>query len=306
MDLPKEFFGRISKNDKLIQAVFIIAGITLFGYVLSNITLGDIYSTFRAMGANIMLIVAILVLEVVIGSLRIAALINRKHSVPIRNILRIMFETNLFAVYSPGKVGELMKLDLFKKEGVRRAYSLGAIVVGRAFDLAVVTALSLGVLLSLGVDWIPVVALGIVGLLAIFGIYKLGVFKGFVSNVIESFKTFFDPKTITLVLAMSVALWVVDASMPYIILRVLGYDVDFFQTMSIYFASVIVGLISMIPGGLGSSDFSFSYGAHRFLGVVESDAISAIVMLRIITFVALSVGGLLYFKHIRESNTRRP
>lgn len=301
MPALSEFLGKISKNEKAIQAAFIVAGIVLFGYVLSSITIADIYNTFSVLGTNVLLIVGILVFEVLASSLRMKTLVCKKYQVPLKSIMRIMYETTLFAVYSPGKVGELMKLDLFKKNGVRRTYCFASVVVSRSFDLLVVTMLSLGVIFSMGLDLLPIAAALAIALLGVFVVYRLGIFKTFVSNMLDSFRTLLDFKSVLIVFVLSLSIWVADASIPYIVLRTLGYNVDFFQTAATYFASLIIGLISMVPGGLGAADFSFSYGMHSLFGVAEADAVSAIVSMRIITFATFALGSLLYFKHIKES-----
>lgn len=298
------FCRGISKNDKLVQAIFIVAGVVLFGYVLSSITLTDMYNTFNTMGVNVLLIITVLAFEVIVSSLRMKELMRRAYDVPLPSIMRIMFETTLFAVYSPGKLGELMKLDLFKSKGVKRAYCLASVIVSRAFDLVVVLLMSLGALLSLGVSATQVallVAAAALALVAAFALHRFGVLKGFFSGVMQSFRTLLSVRSVVAVSVLTAALWAADASLPYIVLRTLGHDVDFFQIATIYFASVIIGVVSMIPGGLGASDFSFSYGMNRLLGVPEADAVSSIVMLRIITFVFFSIGGLMYFKHMKDT-----
>jgi len=301
-----EMCRRVSKNDRLTQAIFIVAGIALFGYVLLSIRLSDIYNAFVVMGVNVLLIVAVLAFEVVASSLRMRTLIRKAYDVPMLSIMRIMFETTIFAVYSPGKVGELMKLDLFKSKGVKRSYCLASVVVSRAFDLVVVLLMSAGALLSLGVSVTQLAILAaaaVLGVVALLVVLRLGLFRGFVYEVIQSFKTLLDFQSIILVFLLTAALWAADASIPYIVLRTLGYNVEFFQVATIYFASLIIGLVSMIPGGLGASEFSFSYGISHLLGVAEADAVSSIVMVRMITFVVFSIGGLMYFKHMKDAGS---
>jgi uncharacterized membrane protein YbhN (UPF0104 family) len=164
--------------------------------------------------------------------------------------------------------------------------------------------MSLGALFLLGVSATQLAVLVMAAVLAVVAVFvarRFGVFKGFASGMVQSFRTLLSVRSVVVVFLLTAVLWAADASMPYIIFRTLGYDVDFFQVATIYFASAIIGLVSMIPGGLGASDFSFAYGMNRLLGVAEADAVSAIVMLRMITFVVFSVGCLMYFKHMKDA-----
>jgi len=219
--------------------------------------------------------------------------------VSLLSVFKIVFKTTLFVVYSPGKTGELMKLDLFKKYGIRRTDSLAAIIIERISDLFMVTLFSIGLLFSFSLNLYPLILLIVGGVVSLTVLYKLNVLKGSVGRVLRSIKRFGDGKTILMLCIFTPLLWLTDAIIPYFTLKLLGYNVAFQTVASLYFASILIGLVSMIPGGLGSLDFSFSYALSNWVGVLRSDAIITIMISRIVAFIVCFAGTILYFKEFR-------
>jgi len=289
----------VSRNERAIHVAFLLAGIAILAYVLTTISIADIISAFGVLGPNALVLAAILILVLAIRAFRIKLLMKKIADVSFLNVFKIVFETALFSIYSPGKAGELTKLDLLKKHGISRIQSMSAIVVERSYDLVVVTALSAGVLVSLGVNILFIIVAGLAAVALAAALYKSGMHDGWFTNLFGSMKMFLDVKTVAIMLSLTVVLWLADAAMPYFVLRVLGYDVRLDILIPVYFASTIIGLISMIPGGLGSSDFSFSYALTAMAGVPGAAAIAAILASRILTFLVCLVGSVMYFVEMK-------
>lgn len=287
------------KNEKAITAMFLIAGIILFAYILLSLRLEDIANAFNAMGFNIIILCLILVAELSIKSIRFKLLLKRIADVSFSDVFKIVFETTLFVVYSPGKTGEFMKLDLFKKHGVERTDSFATIIVERVSDLIMVILFSVGLLFSLGANLYPIMIVVAVGIVSIVVLYKLNLFRNVVFRVFLAIKRFGDWKTIIMLCILTPLLWLVDVLVPYLTLKFLGYNINFLTIIPLYFASVLIGLISMIPGGLGSLDFSFSYALSSLLGVLKSDAIITIMIARIVAFIVCFGGSIMYFKEFK-------
>lgn len=288
------------KNERTVHLIFFIIGISLFAYILLNIKVVDIVSAFNILGLNVFILCLIMLVVLVIKSIRFKLLLNRIGDLSFFSVFKIVFETTLFVVYSPGKAGEVTKLDLFKKHGIRRTDSLAAIIVERVSDLSVVVLFSTGILFSLNLNLYPIILLMVLGVVSLAILYKLNISKGIIRRVTSSIKRFGDRKTILMLCILTPILWLTDASILYFTLRLLGYGVGFQTIVPLYFASSLVGLISMIPGGLGSLDLSFSYLLSSLAGVLKSDAIITIMIARIVAFIVCFAGAILYFKEFRE------
>lgn len=67
----------------------------------------------------------------------------------------------------------------------------------------------------------------------------------------------------------------------YAAMRFLNIKINFVDMESIFIVSTIAGIISMIPGGLGSFDLIFLIGATRELNISSSSVLIALVLYRI-------------------------
>jgi len=285
----------VSHNERTMHAIFLVAGVAILAYVVASTSVSDVIEAFSLLGAGAAVVAAITILGLAIRAIRLKLLMKSMAYIPFWSMFMIIYETALFSVYSPGKVGEMMKLDMFKKHGVRRAQSASAIIVERAYDLAVVAALSAGVLVTLGINVLVIAASCLAAIAVAAFLYRSGAFGGLFRTVVDSMKMLLNVKIAAAMLALTLLLWLVDTSALYFVLRALGHDVRFDVLVPVYFASVIVGLVSMIPGGLGSMDFTFSYGLAATAGVPAADAMATVLAPRIITFLVCLVGSALYF-----------
>lgn len=294
------FPTNLMKNERAVHTLFLIAGIVLLAYILLSIKVSDIVKAFNVLGFNILILCLIVLIVLVIKSIRFKFLLKKVGDLSFLDVFKVVFETTLYVVYSPGKTGEVMKLDLFKMHGIRRADSFAAIIVERISDLVMVLLFSLGILFSFSLNLYPIILVMIAGIVSVIVLYKSNIFKGVIGQVLKSIKKFGDKKTILMLCILTPLLWLADAFIPYFTLKLLGYDISFQTIASLYFVSTIIGLISMIPGGLGSMDFSFSYAASSLLGILRSDAIITMMISRIVVFIVCFGGSIMYFKEFRE------
>jgi len=288
------------KNEKLIKSIFLVLGIFFFAYVLLNVKIEDIVYSFKFLGFNILILCFIVVIELVIKSIRFKFLLSKIANVSFKDIFKIIFETTLFVVYSPGRLGDIMKLDLLKKHDVKRTDSLAALIIERISDLIVVILFSLGILFSFQINIYPIIILFIIIFVSLIILYKLNIFKNIIGQVFSAMKKITDKKIILMLILITPILWLVDVSIPYYTLKLLGYNIEFQTVLFLYYTSTIVGLISMIPGGLGSLDFSFSYMLSNLTNVLKKDAIITIMISRIVVFIVCFSGIPLYFKDFKK------
>ncbi|MFD2443943.1 lysylphosphatidylglycerol synthase domain-containing protein [Bacillus sp. CGMCC 1.16607] len=91
----------------------------------------------------------------------------------------------------------------------------------------------------------------------------------------------------------------------FMIAKVLGISVSFSETLSIGIVAASAGVISMIPGGLGSFDFIFMIGLSN-LGVFEEQALLLLLLYRIsYYFFPFFIGLFMLIRHFwKQLNVR--
>lgn len=76
----------------------------------------------------------------------------------------------------------------------------------------------------------------------------------FVIEIMMSFRNCFTAKVLGTSLCFGVAAWLVEAFALYYILKLLGQDVSLLASIFIYGFSLVIGGITLLPGGLGGAE----------------------------------------------------
>ncbi len=277
-----------------------LLSILLIAFLLTKI---DLQATGRAL-ASADLKLAFLAAGFTIASLclktfRWKLLLAEKHAIDFKELFPVQAAGIAASNFSPGKMLEAVKVVPLKQRGVPYSFGLLTVFWERALDLIVLFAIALTALGALG-EQLRWVLLGLLGLLlalviVMFRYYAwlLGVAKKFVK--IEALQRVephsFKMATLLEALAVSVLAWFCDGATMYFAFLSVGLSYGFLHLVSAYFASIIVGVVSFLPGGLGSLEASLVLllaPAKEALPLV----VSAIVIGRI---ASLGVSSLLGF-----------
>lgn len=78
--------------------------------------------------------------------------------------------------------------------------------------------------------------------------------------------------------------WTSAGIVIYIILRLLGVELDLSQALGIYVISAIAGSLSLVPGGLGSFDLIFLMGMKEY-GIAAETTLSALLLYRLVYYI---------------------
>lgn len=106
-------------------------------------------------------------------------------------------------------------------------------------------------------------------------------------------------KTIKIMI-ISTSEWIAMALLLFSILRLLGIGLTLAKIFPIYVVSSAIGIISMMPGGIGGFDLSFILGVSA-LGVNKEEAVLALVLYRISYYIIpLSVGIILLMYELKR------
>lgn len=193
------------------------------------------------------------------------------HSVPWASSLRI-YMSGFSLTTTPGKTGEAIRSIFLKDHGVPFRQTFGAFLAERLSDL-----LSVTILASVGL-WIypearPILLIVVAMLAFIFfavqnhallqWLEKLAkkIFTEKFSHIIEfvlesiySFRSCFSAKVLSTSLCFGITAWVAEAAALFYILHLLGQDISFLTAVFIYGFSLVIGGITLLPGGLGGAE----------------------------------------------------
>lgn len=211
---------------------------------------------------------------------------------------------------TPGKAGELLRIRYFARMGVPAGRTLAVFVFERACDLLVILALSLlaaPVFPALGT--LAAVVLGFVALL--FGAaawpallaWLEGVGRRLPGRWLRSAARFAVFAAMELCACLGTAqmvrsliagigAWGLTSAVFVGLCHGLGLDLDPVVAFGIYPLAMLIGALSFVPGGVGTTELAIVLMLDR-LGVATADAIAVAVAARLVTlWYAIAVGAL--------------
>jgi len=202
----------------------------------------------------------------------------KKHQIQIPlKINFLIFFAGFTLAISPAKSGELIKSVLLKNKcGIAITKTIPIVFLERFYDIIGTTAVAIIGITFLGLELGIVLALVPIVILVIFYLFyskrsfdftlkilnHIKPLQKFSSNIEESHKIIrhsSDLKTICSCSGLTIVFRIIEAIAILLILQALGINfIEFFNLLSMYSASVILGSISMSPGGLGVTEGSFA------------------------------------------------
>jgi len=224
---------------------------------------------------------------------------NSAIDIPLKDNFMIFISGFALGV-TPGKVGELIKAQLLKnKFNIPRSKTAPLVIVERFYDFFAIAIISLfGILVfEYSIYIFTILAIGIIIFLTITFSEKL--FLKFLQKIekIKFLRNFSSelPKSFTIIqkstrgkifplsIILSVIFWILDSIIAYLTLLSFGIDIiDYFVLMSIYTSSIILGVISFLPLGIGVVEGSM-VGFLSLNGIEFPLATAIVVFIRFFT-----------------------
>ena len=240
---------------------------------------------------------------------------NAKIFIPIKDSFLIL--TSGFALtIIPGKVGELVKSQLLKtKFGIARSKTVPIVILEQFY-----TAIGIATLSFFGIWYfeLGVYILGFFTVILIFVFVLLSSRKAFnkiasllekrrfTSKFVEPLSSSYDAikngirGPITLYASgLSILFWLIEAISVYFILLAFGIEViEFLTIISTYTTSIMLGIISFLPLGLGVVEGTLA-SFFTIHGIDVSLALTIVIVIRLFTrwyivsfgFIALKLSG---------------
>ncbi len=212
----------------------------------------------------------------------------------------IIYITGFSLTTTPGKAGEAIRSLYMTRYGIAMHHSFASLFVERLIDLISIAALATP---AAGLFAKAPLVLGLSGGLVAVAAISLRtplpellarrasnfVRSGGISSAFSHIATLLASSRNLLTVRMFVAAnligliaWSAEGFGFYVLLRELGTDTTLFVAMGIYGASVLIGALSFLPGGLGSTEAAM-IAMLMAVGVDFSTAVLATIVCRIVT-----------------------
>ena len=219
-----------------------------------------------------------------------------------------------FALFTPLQSGEVLKIELLKRHGLLdRSPGYGTLLLERALDLATVLTMAcvsllttLNLLPSRTLAYGIMAALAIVSVMGLLVLYKLRP-KGRARRLLEHMRRCVgDLRTLIAVIAITCVSWASVAFSWQIFLYSAGLYVSFVKAMALMSVVALIGIASLVPGGLGVTEAGASQLLMRF-GFSAAASQAGSLVLRSYSIVAIAMGAahwglwrLIRFDRIRQ------
>lgn len=200
---------------------------------------------------------------------------------------------------TPGKAGETVRSLYLKRHGIAYNHTLSTFFVERFLDLLSIVLISCAAAV-LFKGYGPVVAITVVVALGSLPLLhspwlvrvlggignrypgRIGTGVNHLKGLLASSARLLKNRELFVGLLTGLVAWLAEAVGFWYLLHLLGQDVSVLMAVSIYGVAVLVGAISFLPGGLGSTEAVMSLLLIS-LGVDKSVALAATLTCRIAT-----------------------
>ena len=318
----KELRAYYKLFDKLKRNIFVVIGFASLIYFiliiysdhnLLFITFQKIpFSVFISSFSLIIITISLKFLRWHIYLRQLKIVLDLKNSI-------LIFLSGFIMSISPGKIGELLKAFLIKdKFNISKSRTLPIILAERISEfIALIILSTIGIII-----YKFEVTNFVIPFLAIFLFLIIGLKKNVRSKLLQKFVKssflksrinkieifnssmfeLFKPIIFIKVQLISLFAWVVEFYCFYIIIDSLGKNVDLVFTTFVYSVSMIIGAVSMLPGGIGTTEASLVYQLVQS-GITESNAITTTFVIRIVTlWFSVILGFLAYIIYLKKND----
>jgi uncharacterized membrane protein YbhN (UPF0104 family) len=202
---------------------------------------------------------------------------------------------------TPGKLGEALRLWFLERcHGYRYDRTAPLLIGDRMGDAVAVVVLCLtgisafgaaysaGTLIATGVLVLVLLLLlrphlPLRGVLLVYGLVgRWPRLFGAARGVVRKTSRLLDPKVFALTSLMGVIGWLCEAFALYWLLTDLGADITLQQSIFVFAFAMLVGAVSMLPGGLGGTEATM-FALLSLLNVPADTALAATMIIRLTT-----------------------
>jgi uncharacterized protein (TIRG00374 family) len=316
----------------LIRVLMYLVSFGIIAYLLIYGDIGKIVEQMKSISIELVLLLFIIaLLYTFLRIYRFYFLIRKKYLISFRSLTPIFCYGIALSNFVPGRFSEPIRAYLLKKEkGIPFTFSMACVFFERLSDVLILFLFSFLLFLFLKMELfaLPFIAIFLflcVVLLATqnekiyfsfvkvlelllnslkkFGI-KVKIFGEIIAGIKNLHREIKLSKNFLAPLIISAAIWAIDGMTFYLPLISLGENVNFFFVLSVYSFSLLVGLITFLPGGFGSVEASMLF-FFTYSGISYQKAIVSIILGRFFSLGILMLYGTLMPPFIKKEKVKR-
>ncbi len=286
-------------KSKLVGWLSFAVAIVVLVALAAWVNVGELFSLLVRANVAIVLFAAFFSLAALAArALRWKLLLDESKVLPFSDVFAVQAAGLALSNFSPGRVLEVAKVLPLKARGVRYSFALLSVVWERVLDLLVLFLFSSLALAQLapGED----IAFLLLFFLLLVVLYSLHSFAPSILVWASQLRPLdflkkvevhrFRPGTITTSFLVSLVAWTLDYTAVFLAFRALGLTVDYFVLAAAFSLSVAVGLISLLPGGLGATEASLVFLLSP-TGLPAASLFAGTVLARVATLGVSSLVG---------------
>jgi glycosyltransferase 2 family protein len=289
----------LHKRLPLILLVAAIAAVAYFAWAAAS----DLSVLKEAMhsitGVQLLVVFLLSVANYALRYLRWRVLLQELgHRIPER--MNIAYYLAGFAfTATPGKAGEAIRTLYLMPHGVSPGHSIGALVVDRLSDLIAIALLALLLFLPFEIVVALTVLTGLAwAVLAMLKrrfasnltwpsvripfLVRIGRRLDGLASVAGVAARLLHPRLFAFSLAIGFVAWAAEGYGLYVFIAAMGGTLQPALAVGTYAASILIGVVSLLPGGLGSTEAAMSLLLTHH-GVTSGMAIAATILCRVAT-----------------------
>ena len=224
---------------------------------------------------------------------------------------------------TPAKAGETIRSLYLKSHGIKYSHSLAACFTERLLDVVVITIFAMFSLLVFE-DYTRYVLITVIVFVLVLPGLRTRRFihiltsctqklhQVFLKRLFSSTASLLDAaynllgiRVLYIGLSVGIVAWAIQGVAFYYVLSVLGYDISLYMAIAIYAISLLIGALSFVPGGIGTTELVMGLLLHT-LGADVTIAVSAPLISRLSTLwfaVVLGILAMLRLGWIRRFGT---
>lgn len=233
----------------------------------------------------------------------------------------MIFLVGLSMSFSPGKLGELLKSYLLKsKFQFQISITSPVIIAERIIEFTSLIIISIFGAIAYNLKF-QYLIFPFLLLILIFFLFRnnrfinllftfLGKFKFFrqnlekLTNVRETTFNLFTWEIFLKMLFISSFAWLFECYSYYLIVQFFVPEVGFIWISVIYLISIIIGSVSMTPGGIGTTEGALTYFLYQ-QNISENIAVTSALLIRVSTLWFTIIVGFLALMFYKKNNTTK-
>ncbi len=257
------------------------------------------------------------VLNQCLRTFRWNVLLSPLAQIPIRSLFPVLFFGFFMNTILPARSGEFIRAYLVQRKfGVHGVSAFGSIVAERMSDLLALLLLVMFASSILPMASSSLYKLGFffgVGVIAIaVSLYYINKNKSFTSKnkvisflfdlltkSISGFVALRSVRKISLVVALSIFIWINEVALVILISKVMLLDLDFLRAAAVLVGLSIGVMIPGAPGYVGTFEF-FGKQMLEFLGYPSDASLSMVLVLHFFQILTLSIMGVASFFYLKK------